>query len=70
MEMPFIDYSKCRNSQTCIRVCPAGVFDGQGEKAIVSKPKKCMQCRACEVSCPNSAVRLMDAKEARKHDRV
>ncbi|MBU0662763.1 MAG: 4Fe-4S binding protein [Candidatus Diapherotrites archaeon] len=58
MEKPNIDYGKCKNDGTCIRVCPMEVFAKEGKKTVVKHPEKCIQCRACEVSCPNSAIEV------------
>jgi len=55
-EKPVIDYKKCTSCGTCINVCPVGVFVKEGEKIVVKKPEACLQCRACEVSCPQKAI--------------
>lgn len=56
MEKPFIDYGKCKACSTCIDVCPVSVFAKEGSKVVVKKPEECIQCRACEVSCPEKAI--------------
>ncbi|MFH1239639.1 MAG: 4Fe-4S binding protein [Candidatus Diapherotrites archaeon] len=55
-ERPYIDSTKCTGCGTCIDVCPVGVFEKEGAKSVVKKPDECIQCRACEVSCPAKAI--------------
>jgi NAD-dependent dihydropyrimidine dehydrogenase PreA subunit len=59
-ERPWIDYKKCKTNKKCIDVCPVGVFALEGNKAIVKKPTECIQCRACEVSCPTGAIKVAE----------
>lgn len=56
MPTPRIDYSKCTSCETCITVCPVGVYDKKGEKVVPKNAKDCTGCRACEVSCPSQAI--------------
>ena len=60
MEKPYIDYSKCTACGTCIDVCPVGVFEKEGDKVVVKNPDACIQCRACEVSCPEKAIEVKE----------
>ncbi len=55
-EKPYIDYKKCNACGTCIEVCPVEVFAKEGNRVVVKKPQDCIQCRACEVSCPTKAI--------------
>lgn len=55
-EKPYIDYSKCTACGTCIEVCPVQVFTKESDKTVVKRPDECIQCRACEVSCPAKAI--------------
>ena len=59
-ERPWIDYKKCKTSKNCIDVCPVGVFALEKGKTTVKKPEECIQCRACEVSCPNKAIKVAE----------
>jgi len=59
-ERPWIDYKKCKGCKSCIEVCPVGVFVIEKSKTIVKKPEECIQCRACEVSCPNKAIKVAE----------
>lgn len=53
-----IDYSKCKNSKECKNVCAMNVFEEEAGKIIVKNSDKCIGCKACEVSCSNSAVKV------------
>lgn len=57
-EKPIIDKSKCNNTGTCIEVCPVNVFEKEGDQVVVKRPEDCIQCRACEVSCPQKAIEV------------
>lgn len=59
-ERPYIDYEKCTLKRTCMEVCPAGVFAEENGKMVVKYPEKCIQCRACEVSCPEKAITVKE----------
>ncbi|MBN1941350.1 MAG: 4Fe-4S binding protein [Candidatus Diapherotrites archaeon] len=58
MERPYIDYKKCKKTGTCMQVCPVGVFAKEGDKYVVKNPEACIQCRACEASCPEKAIQV------------
>ena len=53
---PFIDSGKCTLCGACARVCPSGVFAEAGGKMEVKNPGACIQCKACEVSCPAKGI--------------
>jgi len=60
MPKPVIDSKKCNGCFTCVEVCPVNVFAKDGKKAKVAKPKDCIGCRACEVQCPQGAIKVKD----------
>ena len=60
MPKPVIDEDKCTNCGNCIDVCPVEVFAKGSKKAKVAKPKECIGCRACEVQCPEDAIKVED----------
>jgi len=60
MPKPVIDYKKCKNSFTCVDVCPMEVFVKEKGKVAVKKPDECIGCKACEVQCPNEAIKVKD----------
>lgn len=53
-----VNESKCDGCRICVWVCPKGVYemDFEANKAIVSRPKECMNCNACYRRCPESAI--------------
>jgi NAD-dependent dihydropyrimidine dehydrogenase PreA subunit len=63
LEMPFtleVDPQKCKGCQTCVEVCPKGVFalyrlDGR-QKSWVARMGECEQCTACVKQCPERAI--------------
>lgn len=60
MPKPVIDSKKCTGCGTCIEVCPVEVFAKKGDKSVVKKPNDCIGCRACEVQCPETAIKVED----------
>mgnify|MGYP002400893225 CR=1 FL=1 len=57
---PKVDESICDGEGTCQEVCPAdpNVFEIVGGKAKVANPDACLECGACESSCPTSAITM------------
>jgi len=64
LEMPFtleVDPQRCKGCETCVEVCPKGVFalyrlDGR-QKSRVARMVDCEQCTACVKQCPERAIR-------------
>lgn len=63
LEPPFtleVDAARCHGCQTCVEVCPRGVFTLDGEdgrqRARVTHPAACEQCTACIKQCPQAAI--------------
>jgi len=63
-----IDHNLCVRCLKCIRSCPAEIlvisknnFEKGKEKGLVkiTEPSLCFECRACEVVCAESAIRIM-----------
>jgi len=60
----YIDDPKCRNSYSCVRVCPVNAIEVRPQKAhptILSD--KCIGCGLCYVSCSPRAIEFRDSKE-------
>jgi NAD-dependent dihydropyrimidine dehydrogenase PreA subunit len=62
MPTPIVDDKKCTGCNTCVEICPMQVFelDTEKKKAVPKKPGDCIGCRACEVQCPESAIKVND----------
>jgi NAD-dependent dihydropyrimidine dehydrogenase PreA subunit len=60
MPKPTIDEKKCTGCGTCVEVCPMEVFTKEKDKSVVKKPDECIGCKACEVQCPESAIKVKD----------
>lgn len=55
---------KCRNSYSCVRVCPVSAIEVRPQRehpAIV--PDRCVGCGLCFVSCSPKAIEFRDSKE-------
>jgi NAD-dependent dihydropyrimidine dehydrogenase PreA subunit len=51
-----IDYDTCILCQTCVSICPMGVYVVEDEKVVATNEGDCIVCRACEASCPVEAI--------------
>jgi len=60
MPKPVIDQKKCALSKTCMDVCPMEVFAEQDGKMTTPNADKCIGCKACEVQCPEGAIKVED----------
>lgn len=58
MARPIIDSKKCKQCKTCLNVCPADVFAEISGKVVVKNPDNCLECRACEMQCPQKAIKV------------
>lgn len=60
----YIDDDKCRNSYSCVRVCPVNAIEVKPHKAhptIISE--RCIGCGLCYVSCSPRAVEFRDSRD-------
>ena len=59
-----VDLEKCTGCGTCVDTCPVEVFElvdvGGEEKASAVNESECIVCMACEVSCPESAIQVVE----------
>lgn len=59
-----VDLEKCTGCGTCVDTCPVAVFEmkdvGGEEKSNPVNEGECIVCRACEVSCPESAIKVTE----------
>jgi len=60
----YITDNKCRNSYSCVRVCPVNAIEVRAQKdhpAII--PERCIGCGLCLTACASRAVEFRDSKE-------
>jgi iron only hydrogenase large subunit-like protein len=63
----YINNKKCRNSYSCLRVCPVNAIEVKQDMPhpyII--PEKCIGCGLCFVSCTPHAIEFYDSKESVK----
>lgn len=61
-----VDWEVCNGDGVCIGVCPMAVFDwadapghpSSEKKSDPVREKDCIQCLACEISCPTQAIKI------------
>jgi iron only hydrogenase large subunit-like protein len=60
----FINDEKCRNSYSCVRVCPVNAIEVKPQKKHpVILSERCIGCGLCFVSCSPHAVEFRDSTE-------
>jgi len=52
------DINKCVGCGRCTEVCPHGVFEIDGKKALITDKDLCMECGACALNCPAKAIEV------------
>ncbi|MGI6339481.1 MAG: [Fe-Fe] hydrogenase large subunit C-terminal domain-containing protein [Bacteroidales bacterium] len=60
----YINEEKCRNSYSCVRVCPVNAIEVRPQRDhpfII--PDRCIGCGLCFISCSPHAVEFRDSKE-------
>ncbi len=60
MSHPVINYDKCKSHFVCIQVCPMGVYTKKDGKPVVANPSACINCKACEIQCPEQAIKVVE----------
>jgi electron transport complex protein RnfB len=51
-----IDYDKCVYCNTCVSICPWGVYEDTGDQVEVAHMKDCVCCMSCVAPCPVDAI--------------
>lgn len=60
----YINDEKCRNSYSCVRVCPVNAIEVKPQKAHpYIMPEKCIGCGLCYVACTPHAIEFRDCRE-------
>ncbi|MBG0859976.1 MAG: 4Fe-4S dicluster domain-containing protein [Bacteroidales bacterium] len=60
----YIDDTKCRNSYSCVRVCPVNAIEVRSQKPYPAVlPGRCIGCGLCFVSCSPHAIGFRDSRE-------
>ncbi|HLP71476.1 MAG TPA: [Fe-Fe] hydrogenase large subunit C-terminal domain-containing protein [Bacteroidales bacterium] len=60
----YINDEKCRNSYSCVRVCPVNAIEVKPQKAHpFIMPEKCIGCGLCYVACTPHAIEFRDSRE-------
>lgn len=60
----YINDQKCRNSYSCVRVCPVNAIEVRAQKehpTIIAE--RCIGCGLCFISCTPHAVEFRDSRE-------
>jgi 2-oxoglutarate ferredoxin oxidoreductase subunit delta len=60
-----INQKWCKGCGICMALCPKGILvpEGLDQKASVTDPDLCINCKMCEVHCPDFAIRVVDAED-------
>ena len=59
----YINDEKCRNSYSCVRVCPVNAIEVKPQRAHPEiKSGRCIGCGLCFVSCSPGAIEFRDSK--------
>jgi len=53
-----LDVEACNGCTMCAIVCPHGVFDIKGKKAVIVDRDACIECGACVVNCSENAIQV------------
>jgi iron only hydrogenase large subunit-like protein len=64
----YINDQKCRNSYSCVRVCPVNAIEVRAQKdhpTII--PDRCIGCGLCFIACSPRAVEFRNSKEKVKN---
>jgi NAD-dependent dihydropyrimidine dehydrogenase PreA subunit len=51
-----IDLDLCSGVSECVNICPSGVYILHDGKVSAENIGGCIQCMACQMSCPNNAL--------------
>ena len=55
-----VDAETCTGDEESVNVCPTGVFEMQGDKAVVVNEDECLGCESCIEVCPSGALTVTE----------
>lgn len=60
----YINDEKCRNSYSCVRVCPVNAIEVKPQKAHpFIMPERCIGCGLCYIACTPQAIFFRDSRD-------
>ncbi|MCE5345843.1 MAG: 4Fe-4S dicluster domain-containing protein [Bacteroidales bacterium] len=60
----YINDEKCRNSYSCVRVCPVNAIEVKPQRAHpYILPERCIGCGLCYISCSPHAIEFRDSRD-------
>ena len=60
----YIDDNRCRNSYSCVRVCPVNAVEVKPQRAHpLIHPERCIGCGLCYVSCSPRAIEFRNSRD-------
>ncbi|MBW2030860.1 MAG: ferredoxin family protein [Deltaproteobacteria bacterium] len=64
---PKIDYRRCNGCGVCYNMCPQDVYgwDKDRDQPSISYPGECWHCGICEIDCPEKAIDVQLALQAK-----
>lgn len=57
-ELPVLDVLRCTGCGDCVAACPTDCLAMAGARPWLPRPADCVSCTACELVCPEEAIRL------------
>uniref|UniRef100_A0A7J3ZLW3 4Fe-4S dicluster domain-containing protein n=1 Tax=Fervidicoccus fontis TaxID=683846 RepID=A0A7J3ZLW3_9CREN len=64
-----LDFEFCKECEICISVCPRGVYTKSENRntrgyryPIPSRIERCIQCRQCEILCPDFVISVITSR--------